>query len=163
MAKFWVSYLALAAFALMALLAYTLMALAVSGGDIDAVTGVASMMGGWFAFAADGDGASALLGYGNMLVNCAYALSLAYGSLTLGAWWARRHKVAAAVGVYLGVGWALSLVFSIAGVLVMSGDTTFWDFALGAVAVVQMLMNLAVAVGSLALSTHLIRTKVDLN
>ena len=104
MAKFWVSYLALAAFALMALLAYTLMALAVSGGDIDAVTGVASMMGGWFAFAADGDGASALLGCGNMLVTCAYALSLAYGSLTLGAWWARRHKVAAAVGVYLGVG-----------------------------------------------------------
>lgn len=163
MAKFWVSYLVLAAFALMALLAYTLMALAVSGGDIDAVTGVASMMGGWFAFAADGDGASALLGYGNMLVTCAYDLSLAYGSLTLGAWWARRHKVAAAVGVYLGVGWALSLVFSIAGVLVMSGDTTFWDFALGAVAVVQMLMNLAVAVGSLALSTHLIRTKVDLS
>ena len=98
-----------------------------------------------------------------MLVTCAYALGLAYGSLTLGAWWARRHKVAAAVGVYLGVGWVLSLVFSIAGVLVMSGDVASWDFTLGAVAVVQLLMNLAVAVGSLALSAHLVRTKVDLN
>ncbi len=163
MAKFWVSYLVLAVFALVALLMYTLMALAISGGDVDAVTGVASMMGGWFAFAADGDGLSALLGYGNMLVTCAYALGLAYGSLTLGAWWARRHKVAAAVGVYLGVGWVLSLVFSIAGVLVMSGDVASWDFTLGAVAVVQLLMNLAVAVGSLALSAHLVRTKVDLN
>ena len=163
MAKFWVAYLLLVSFALAALLMYTLMVLAVSGGDVDAVAGMLSIMGGWGAFVADGDLASALGGIVNTLVTCAYALGLAFCSLTLGAWWARRHKVAAAVGVYLAVGWVISLVFSIAGVLVMFGDVVSWDIALTAVSVAQTLTNVAVAVGGVALSARLLRTKVDLS
>ena len=163
MAKFWVAYLLLVAFALGALVMYTLMVLAVSGGDVDAVTGMLSIMGGWGAFVADGDLASALGGIVNTLITCAYALGLAFFSLTVGAWWARRHKVAVAVGVYLAVGWVISLVFSIAGVLVMVGDVVSWDIALMAVSVAQTLTNIGVAVGGVALSAHLLRTKVDLN
>ena len=163
MAKFWVAYLLLVALALGALLMYTLMVLAVSGGDVDAVAGMLSIMGGWGAFVADGDVASALGGIVNTLVTCAYALGLAFCSLTLGAWWARRHKVAAAVGVYLAVGWAIALVFSIAGVLAMAGDVVSWNVALTVVSLVQTLANIGVAAGGLALSAHLLRTKIDLS
>lgn len=162
MAKFWVAYLLLAAFSLVALLMYALMVLAISG-DTAAVAGVLSIMGGWGAFVADGDVASVLGGIVNTLVTCAYALGLAFCSLTLGAWWARRHKVAAAVGVYLAVGWAIALVFSIAGVLAMAGDVVSWNVALTVVSLVQTLANIGVAAGGLALSAHLLRTKVDLS
>lgn len=163
MAKFWAAFLLLAVFAFTAMGLYAFMVFTVSEGEIDAVTGILSMMGGWFAFVADGEVPSVLLGIVNTLVTCAYALGLAFLSLTLGAWWARRHKVAAAVGVYLGAGWALSLLFSIAGVLAMAGDTGSWDFALAAVSVVQLVAYVGVAAGSLALSACLVRTKVDLN
>lgn len=161
MAKFWVAYLLLAAFSLVALLMYALMVLAISG-DTAAVAGVLSIMGGWGAFVADGDVASVLGGIVNTLVTCAYALGLAFCSLTLGAWWARRHKVAAAVGVYLAAGWAIALVFSIAGVVVMAGSVAYWDVALTVVSLAQTLANIGVAVGGLALAAHLVRTKVDL-
>lgn len=161
MAKFWVAYLLLAAFSLVALLMYALMVLAISG-DTAAVAGVLSIMGGWGAFVADGDVASVLGGIVNTLVTCAYALGLAFCSLTLGAWWARRHKVAAAVGVYLAVGWAIALVFSIAGVVAMAGSVAYWDVALTVVSLAQTLANIGVAVGGLALAAHLVRTKVDL-
>ena len=162
MAKFWVAYLLLAAFSLVALLMYALMVLAISG-DTAAVAGVLSIMGGWGAFVADGDVASVLGGIVNTLVTCAYALGLAFCSLTLGAWWARRHKVAAAVGVYLAAGWAIALVFSIAGVLAMAGDVVSWNVALTVVSLVQTLANIGVAAGGLALSAHLLRTKIDLS
>ncbi len=161
MAKFWVAYLLLAAFSLVALLMYALMVLAISG-DTAAVAGVLSIMGGWGAFVADGDVASVLGGIVNTLVTCAYALGLAFCSLTLGAWWARRHKVAAAVGVYLAAGWAIALVFSIAGVVAMAGSVAYWDVALTVVSLAQTLANIGVAVGGLALAAHLVRTKVDL-
>lgn len=161
MAKFWVAYLLLVAFSLVALLMYALMVLAISG-DTAAVAGVLSIMGGWGAFVADGDVASVLGGIVNTLVTCAYALGLAFCSLTLGAWWARRHKVAAAVGVYLAAGWAIALVFSIAGVVVMAGSVAYWDVALTVVSLAQTLANIGVAVGGLALAAHLVRTKVDL-
>lgn len=161
MAKFWVAYLLLAAFSLVALLMYALMVLAISG-DTAAVAGVLSIMGGWGAFVADGDVASVLGGIVNTLVTCAYALGLAFCSLTLGAWWARRHKVAAAVGVCLAAGWAIALVFSIAGVVVMAGSVAYWDVALTVVSLAQTLANIGVAVGGLALAAHLVRTKVDL-
>jgi len=161
MAKFWVAYLLLAAFSLVALLMYALMVLAISG-DTAAVAGVLSIMWGWGAFVADGDVASVLGGIVNTLVTCAYALGLAFCSLTLGAWWARRHKVAAAVGVYLAAGWAIALVFSIAGVVVMAGSVAYWDVALTVVSLAQTLANIGVAVGGLALAAHLVRTKVDL-
>lgn len=163
MAKFWAAFLLLAVFAFTAMGLYAFMVFTVSEGEIDAVTGILSMMGGWFAFVVDGEVPSVLLGIVNTLVTCAYALGLAFLALTLGAWWARRHKVAAAVGVYLGAGWALSLLFSIAGVLAMAGDTGSWDFALAAVSVVQLVAYVGVAAGSLALSACLVRTKVDLN
>lgn len=162
MAKFWVAYLLLAAFSLVALLMYALMVLAISG-DTAAVAGVLSIMGGWGAFVADGDVASVLGGIVNTLVTCAYALGLAFCSLTLGAWWARRHKVAAAVGVYLAAGWAIALVFSIAGVVAMAGSVAYWDVALTVVSLAQTLANIGVAVGGLALAAHLVRTKVDLS
>ncbi|MEC4177001.1 hypothetical protein VIN30_11130 [Adlercreutzia sp. R7] len=163
MAKFWAAYLFLAVFAFAAMLMYMVTVAVISGGDVQAMSAVPTMMGGWFAFAAEGDAVSMLAGFLNTLITCAYALGLAFASLTLGAWWARRHKVAAAVGIYLGAGWLLSLVFSTVGVLAMSADTGSWSGVMAMVSVVQLLANVAVAVGGVALTTHLVRTKVDLN
>ena len=79
------------------------------------------------------------------------------------AWWARRHKVAAAVALYMGIGWVISLLFSIVGVLAMLGDTGTASFMLGTVSVMQTVVNLAVAAGGVALSAYLVRAKVDLS
>lgn len=162
MAKFWAAYLLLALFAFAAMGLYSLMAGIVSEGELGLPT-VLSLTGGWFSLAADNEATSALMGLINTLVTCAYSLGLAFGSLTLGAWWARRHKVAAAVGIYLGVGWVISLVFSVVGVLGMTGDTQGWDVVLGAVSAAQLVVNLAVAACALALSAYLLRAKVDLS
>lgn len=163
MAKFWAAYLLLALFAFAATGLYALMVGVLSEGDGEAVATMLSLTGGWFAFVADGDAAGMLLGALNTLVTCAYSLGLAFASLTLGAWWARRHKVAAAVGIYLGAGWVISLVFSIAGAMAMAGDAQWWGTALGVVSAVQLVVNVAVAAGALALSAYLLRSKVDLS
>ena len=103
------------------------------------------------------------MGVANALVSAAYTVGLAFLSLTLGAWWARRHKVAAAVALYVGIGWVISLLFSIVGVLAMVGDTGTASFMLGVVSVMQTVVNLAVAGGGVALSAYLVRAKVDLS
>lgn len=161
-AKFLAAYLLLVMFAVGALLLYGLMATVISE-DAGTAGTVFSLMGGWGALAISEGVLSVLLGLVNIMVTCAYALGLAFVSLTLGAWWARRHKVAAAVGIYLGIGWALSFVFSVAGVLAMTGDTGLWETTMAAVSVMQLAANVAVAVGSLALTSYLVRTKVDLS
>lgn len=163
MAKFLAAYLLLVVFALVALGLYSLMAFVMSSGDSEALGLVAALMGGWSTFAFDGEGVRAAFGLVNVLVSCAYAIGLAFASLTLGAWWARRHKLAAAVGIYLGVGWVLSFLLSAAGVVAMATDVGMWDVLLGAVSVFQVVLNLAIAAGGVALSAYLVRAKVDLN
>ena len=70
---------------------------------------------------------------------------------------------AAAVALYVGIGWVISLLFSIVGVLAMVGDTGTASFMLGVVSVMQTVVNLAVAGGGVALSAYLVRAKVDLS
>ena len=127
------------------------------------VSVVLSLLGGWSALTGSGGVASSVIGVANALVSAAYTVGLAFLSLTLGAWWARRHKVAAAVALYVGIGWVISLLFSIVGVLAMMGDTGTASFMLGTVSVMQTVVNLAVAAGGVALSAYLVRAKVDLS
>lgn len=162
-AKFWAAYLLLVIFALVALGLYSLMAFVMSSGDLEVAALVAALMGGWSTFAFDGGGIRTAIGLVSILVSCAYAVGLAFLSLTLGAWWARRHKLAAAVGIYLGIGWVLSFLFSAAGVVAVAADAGLWDVLLGAVSFGQIALNLAVAAGGVVLSAYLIRAKVDLN
>lgn len=163
MAKFWAAYLLLVVFAFTAMALYAGMVATVAGGDVNAVTGVLSVMGGWSAFISDGGVAGVLASVFNTVVTCAYAIGLAFACLTLGAWRARRHKVAAAVGIYLGFGWVISFLFSAAGVIAMTGNTGTWEATLTVVSAMQLLVNLGVIAGSLALTSYLVRTKVDLS
>ena len=91
-AKFCAAFLLAAACALA-----SLAVLAISDGDGDMVSVVLSLLGGWSALTGSGGVASSVIGVANALVSAAYTVGLAFLSLTLGAWWARRHKVAAAV------------------------------------------------------------------
>ena len=141
----------------------SLAVLAISDGDGDMVSVVLSLLGGWSALTGSGGVASSVIGVANALVSAAYTVGLAFLSLTLGAWWARRHKVAAAVALYVGIGWVISLLFSIVGVLAMMGDTGTASFMLGTVSVMQTVVNLAVAAGGVALSAYLVRAQVDLS
>ena len=151
-AKFWAAFLLAAAFTLMACALASLAMLAITDGDGDMVSVVLSLLGGWSALTGNGGVVSSIMG-----------VALAVLSLTLGAWWARRHKVAAAVALYVGIGWVISLLFSIVGVLAMVGDTGTASFMLGVVSIMQTVVNLAVAGGGVALSAYLVRAKVDLS
>lgn len=135
-----------AVFTLMACALASLAMLAITDGDGDMVSVVLSLLGGWSALTGNCGVASSIMGVANALVSAAYTVGLAFLSLTLGAWWARRHKVAAAVALYVGIGWVISLLFSIVGVLAMVGDTGTASFMLGVVSVMQTVVNLAVAV-----------------
>ena len=162
-AKFWAAFLLVAVFTLMACALASLAMLAITDGDGDMVSVVLSLLGGWSALTGNCGVASSIMGVANALVSAAYTVGLAFLSLTLGAWWARRHKVAAAVALYVGIGWVISLLFSIVGVLAMVGDTGTASFMLGVVSVMQTVVNLAVAAGGVALSAYLVRAKVDLS
>ncbi len=162
-AKFCAAFLLAAVFTLAACALASLAVLAISDGDGDMVSVVLSLLGGWSALTGSGGVASSVIGVANALVSAAYTVGLAFLSLTLGAWWARRHKVAAAVALYMGIGWVISLLFSIVGVLAMVGDTGTASFMLGVVSVMQTVVNLAVAAGGVALSAYLVRAKVDLS
>ena len=162
-AKFCAAFLLAAVFTLAACALASLAVLAISDGDGDMVSVVLSLLGGWSALTGSGGVASSVIGVANALVSAAYTVGLAFLSLTLGAWWARRHKVAAAVALYMGIGWVISLLFSIVGVLAMMGDTGTASFMLGTVSVMQTVVNLAVAAGGVALSAYLVRAKVDLS
>lgn len=162
-AKFCAAFLLAAVFTLAACALASLAVLAISDGDGDMVSVVLSLLGGWSALTGSGGVASSVIGVANALVSAAYTVGLAFLSLTLGAWWARRHKVAAAVALYVGIGWVISLLFSIIGVLAMMGDTGTASFMLGTVSVMQTVVNLAVAAGGVALSAYLVRAKVDLS
>ena len=175
-AKFCAAFLLAAVFTLAACALASLAVLAISDGDGDMVSVVLSLLGGWSALTGSGGVASSVIGVANALVlslynlsllqagiSAAYTVGLAFLSLTLGAWWARRHKVAAAVALYVGIGWVISLLFSIVGVLAMMGDTGTASFMLGTVSVMQTVVNLAVAAGGVALSAYLVRAKVDLS
>ena len=157
-AKFCAAFLLAAVFTLAACALASLAVLAISDGDGDMVSVVLSLLGGWSALTGSGGVASSVIGVANALVSAAYTVGLAFLSLTLGAWWARRHKVAAAVALYV-----ISLLFSIVGVLAMMGDTGTASFMLGTVSVMQTVVNLAVAAGGVALSAYLVRAKVDLS
>lgn len=162
-AKFWAAFLLAAAFTLVACALASLAMLVITDGDGEMVQVVLSLLGGWSALTGNGGVASSIIGVANALVSAAYTVGLAFLSLTLGAWWARRHKVAAAVALYVGIGWVISLLFSIVGVLAMMGDTGTASFMLGTVSVMQTVVNLAVAAGGVALSAYLVRAKVDLS
>lgn len=161
-AKFAAAFLLTTVFALVAVGIASLAALVIGDGDIDAVEVLLSLLGGWSALATDGGAAGSLAGVANVLVSSAYTLGLAFLSLTLGAWWARRHKVAAAVALYVGISWVVSFVFSVAGVLAMMGDSGSMSILLGGVSLVQTAVNFFVAIGSVALTAYLVRVKVDL-
>lgn len=162
-AKFWAAFLLVAVFTLVTTGLASLAMLAITDGDGDMVSVVLSLLGGWAALTGNGGVASSILGVANALVSGAYTVGLAFLSLTLGAWWARRHKVAAAVALYVGIGWVISLVFSVVGVLAMVGDTSAVSFMLGVVSLMQTVVNIAVAAAGVALTSYLVRTKVDLS
>ena len=133
-----------------------------------ATTVILAMLGGGFGFFNDSEPLAAVAGTVNTIISVGYQLGLAWLALALGAWWAKRHKVAAAVGIFLGFGWLVSLVFSIAGVIALTtgGYGYGWEmasFATGAVSVVRMVSFVLVAVGCVALSIFVVKRKVDLS
>lgn len=162
-AKFLAAYLLMAVAALLAIALYSgMLGVLDSGGSMAATTMILSLLSGTFGIMSNSEVASVALGTLSMLVGIGYNLALAFGSLTLGAWWARRHKVAAAVGVYVGISWLLSLVFSIVSVIVAMGGMSAVG-ALGVVTVFQTLLNAVIAVGFILLTSYLVRAKVDLS
>ncbi|MFR5828178.1 MAG: hypothetical protein ACLUE1_03515 [Adlercreutzia equolifaciens] len=117
-AKFWAAFLLAAVFTLMACALASLAMLAITDGDGDMVSVVLSLLGGWSALTGNGGVVSSIMGVANALVSAAYTVGLAFLSLTLGAWWARRHKVAAAVALYV----------ELAGDLFCSLLSAFWPW-----------------------------------
>lgn len=168
MAKYLVAFIMLAAGVALAIALYSMMlAPLTSDYGLSASTTILAMLSGSFGFFDDQAPAAVAAGVLNTIVGVGYQLGLAYLALTMGAWLAKRHKVAAAVGIYLGISWLLSLVFSVANVLALVGIGDYgWETVAtmtGAVSVAQMVCYAAVAVASVALAIFLVRRKVDLS
>lgn len=167
LAKYLVAFIVMTVGAVLAIVLYALLLDPITSEyELSGSTAILMMLSGNLNIWDAGESVAALAGALNMLVGIAYQLGLAFLALTLGAWWAKRHKVAAAVGVFIGVGWLISLVFSVANVLVLTTTGYSWDMVSvmsGAVTMVQMVCNIAIAVAAVALSIFLVRRKVDLS
>ena len=167
MAKYLVGFVIMAAGTALAIILYSMMlAPLTSDYGLSASTTILAMLSGSFGFFDDQAPAAVAAGAVNAIVGIGYQLGLAYLALTMGAWLAKRHKVAAAVGIYLGISWLLSLVFSVANVLALVGIGDYgWEtvtMTTGAVSVAQMVCYAVMAAACVALSVFLVRRKVDL-
>lgn len=168
MAKYLVGFVIMAAGTALAIILYSMMlAPLTSDYGLSASTTILAMLSGSFGFFDDQAPAAVAAGAVNAIVGIGYQLGLAYLALTMGAWLAKRHKVAAAVGIYLGISWLLSLVFSVANVLALVGIGDYgWEtvtMMTGAVSVAQMVCYAVAAAACVALSVFLVRRKVDLS
>lgn len=168
MAKYLVGFVIMAAGTALAITLYSMMlAPLTSDYGLSASTTILAMLSGSFGFFDDQAPAAVAAGAVNAIVGIGYQLGLAYLALTMGAWLAKRHKVAAAVGIYLGISWLLSLVFSVANVLALVGIGDYgWEtvtMMTGAVSVAQMVCYAVAAAACVALSVFLVRRKVDLS
>lgn len=168
MAKYLVGFAIMAAGMALAIILYSMMlAPLTSDYGLSASTTILAMLSGSFGFFDDQAPAAVAAGVVNAIVGIGYQLGLAYLALTMGAWLAKRHKVAAAVGIYIGISWLLSLVFSVANVLALVGIGDYgWEtvtMMTGAVSVAQMVCYAVAAAACVALSVFLVRRKVDLS
>ncbi len=168
MAKYLVGFVIMAAGTALAIILYSMMlAPLTSDYGLSASTTILAMLSGSFGFFDDQAPAAVAAGAVNAIVGIGYQLGLAYLALTMGAWLAKRHKVAAAVGIYLGISWLLSLMFSVANVLALVGIGDYgWEMVTmmtGAVSVAQMVCYAVAAAACVALSVFLVRRKVDLS
>ncbi len=126
------------------------------------VNSLFALMGGTYGLMTSVHAGSIFFGMLSMVFTIAYQLALAFFTLALGAWWARRHKLAVAVALFLGITWALSLVFSVISVLILSAASAGTTAALVS-SVIQLLVNGAVAAGAFLGTVFVIKHKVDLN
>lgn len=168
MAKYLAGFVIMAAGTALAIILYSMMlAPLTSDYGLSASTTILAMLSGSFGFFDDQAPAAVAAGAVNVIVGIGYQLGLAYLALTMGAWLAKRHKVAAAVGIYLGISWLLSLMFSVANVLALVGIGDYgWEtvtMMTGAVSVAQMVCYAVMAAACVALSVFLVRRKVDLS
>lgn len=141
-------------------LLFSLMMTAVSAGELS-LTWMFAAAGGMFGLMDVESIGSFLGGCVNIVVMAGFNVSLAFLALSLGAWWAQRHKVAAAVGVYLGVSWLLSLAFSTLDVLLIVNNS--FEPVMTAVSFLQMLIYAGCAVAGVLIAVHVVRSKVDLS
>lgn len=161
-AKYLVALIVMLVFALVALALVGGMATVAAEGDPDVFVGMLSMMSGMFGIVHDFNAVAAVVGLVNVVIGTAYQLALAFVSLALGAWWARRHKVAAAVGLFLGIGWLVSLAFSMGSFATAFGGMQGMAFA-ASLSLMQMAMNAVVAVGAVFLAAYVVKNKIDLS
>ena len=169
LAKYLAAFILMLAGVVLAIAVYSAMLTTIMGEyGPSATTVILAMLGGSFGFFNDAEPVAAVAGTVNTVISIGYQLGLAWLALALGAWWAKRHKMAAAVGIFLGVGWLVSLAFSIADVIALTtgGYSYGWgmaNLATGAVSVVRMVSFILAAVGCVALSVFVVRRKVDLS
>ncbi|MEE0706638.1 MAG: hypothetical protein UCH28_09695 [Adlercreutzia sp.] len=161
-AKYLVGLVIMVVFSLVALGLVSAMTMAGTEGDPEMLTIMFSMMSGMFGIVHEFNAVSAAVGLVNVLIGAAYQLALAFVSFTLGAWWARRHKVAASVGLFFGIGWLVSLVFSMGTFATAFGGMQGMAFA-ASLSLVQMVCNAALAVGAVVLAAFVLKNKVDLS
>ena len=160
LAKFLVAFLLVVAASYLSTVLFSAMMTTVSSGELS-LSWMIGAAGGMAGVADMGSAGSVLAGIVNIVVTAAFNLGLAFAALSLGAWWASRHKVAAAVGLYLGASWLLSLVFSVFGVILLFDS--YSSVAMTVFGIVQMAFSAAVAVGAVALAAYVVKNKVDLS
>lgn len=102
-----------------------------------------------------------------MLISPVYSVVLSMTCVTLGAVLAKKHKILAAIGISYAASMALgivsSIVTSIPSLLIIGNPSQNAASMLFTVmAVLQLLIYVAVAIGGYFLSTHLMKNKLNL-
>ena len=162
LAKFLVAYGIMLVFVFVALgLGWGVVSSGISGSG-PSFAELLSLCSGLYGFVHEWNAVSAVVGALTLIVGAAYQLALAFVSFSLAAWWARRHKVAAAVGLFIGIGWAVSLVFSIGGFAYAFTGVVGTAIA-STISLLQLATNACLTVAFLVLAAYLVNKKIDLS
>lgn len=114
----------------------------------------------------------ALRWWAQTVLQMLFTLLLAYVSFALGASLAKQHKVAAGVGLFIGIWWAYGMIvgaIDICFVLMASyastgfaADTNVTDLVMGAMSATSVVIQIAAVCGCWALCTWLLKHRVNL-
>lgn len=91
-----------------------------------------------------------------------FVLMLAYASFCIGATVAAKHKVAAGVGMFIGTGWAYSLITGFFSVGLALNGVLSWQTTMDILNVITTVIEIGVIVGGWFLCVWILKSKVNL-
>ncbi len=117
-----------------------------------------------------GEVPTVIFGSLSSIASLASLLLLAYAALTLGATWARQHKVACGIALFIGIGWVANMItgtidiaLSLNSMFGYDSSSYFDGFRTTAIYLTHITKDVALAIGCFCVTLYCMKHHVNLN